>query len=168
MRPTGFVGVDPGYTKLACVTLDAGGEFAGAFEWVRPRKVESPDDRLDAVMRMVPEALPPVAVEGRVVVVERPIIGASGNGSTAVLLSGVWGALVCQAVNAGAAAVLSPPPATWKKVVVGRGNAAKEDVAAWLAAFRPGLFERCAASQDRVDAACLALYGMDGLEAPGA
>lgn len=48
---------------------------------------------------------------------------------------------------------------SWKKGLLGDGNASKDEIADWLATNRPDLFAKCAASQDMIDAMCIGLYG---------
>lgn len=48
---------------------------------------------------------------------------------------------------------------TWKKVVVGNGNASKEDTTAFLKRHFPSCVRICGADQDLYDAAGLAIYG---------
>lgn len=56
------------------------------------------------------------------------------------------------------------PVATWKKHVVGHGNATKPDVDVWLATNHPCMHAKCA-DQNDVDAACLYLYGRTVIDA---
>jgi Holliday junction resolvasome RuvABC endonuclease subunit len=90
-----------------------------------------------------------------VVVVESPIQGASRNVRVGISLGMVAGA-ICVAARQAGASVLLVPPATWKKTVVGHGNANKEQVAQWLQSEHPDLRAN-AHSQDLVDATCIAL-----------
>lgn len=70
-----------------------------------------------------------------------------------------------QALTVGGVLALAPgdihlvEQSVWKKELVGRGNAGKDDVAVWLAEHHPALSAACAGTQDLVDAACLGLYG---------
>jgi len=54
--------------------------------------------------------------------------------------------------------------ASWKKAVVGSGNADKEMVKSWLESSHPAYAALCGANQDRIDAACISLYGVQLLE----
>ncbi len=47
----------------------------------------------------------------------------------------------------------------WKKDIVGKGNASKDEVAAWLEVHHPDYYEQCHGDQNLVDATCVALYG---------
>jgi hypothetical protein len=48
---------------------------------------------------------------------------------------------------------------TWKKDVVGAGNASKADVSRWLQDHHPLYSHQCVKDQNLVDAVCIALYG---------
>lgn len=53
---------------------------------------------------------------------------------------------------------------TWKKEVLGNGNASKEIVRQWLDKTYPMYAASCDGDQDRYDATCVALYGCGVLE----
>jgi Holliday junction resolvasome RuvABC endonuclease subunit len=53
------------------------------------------------------------------------------------------------------------PVDSWKKGTVGKGGASKEQVTDWLTRTHPIYAAACGASQDFVDAACIALYGAE-------
>ena len=48
----------------------------------------------------------------------------------------------------------------WKKEVVGNGNAGKEQVSNYIVATHPAYAAVCDGDQDRIDATCVALYGL--------
>jgi len=48
---------------------------------------------------------------------------------------------------------------SWKKDVVGKGNATKDEVAAWLRDKHPRFHTMAGGNQNLVDATCIALYG---------
>ena len=93
------------------------------------------------------------------VLVEHPIVGASGNRLTGVSLGMSAGALLVGAYLAGASAALVTP-SEWKKGTVGRGNADKTEVAGWLCVHHYDIFESCHDDQDLIDASCMALYAV--------
>jgi Holliday junction resolvasome RuvABC endonuclease subunit len=102
------------------------------------------------------------------VVVEAPIVGASGNAQTAMKIA--------MAVGAVAAGFECPvhlvAPATWKKEICGHGHSSKVDVVTFLAERHPDIFaivagHKSADRQDLVDAACLALEARRRLATPG-
>lgn len=98
-----------------------------------------------------------------IVAVESPIVGASRNYRTGIGLAMMAGALTAAAGAAGAQVVLVAPSA-WKKQVVGRGNASKDEVAEWLEREQPVRHGRCDADQDLIDATCISLYAAALLE----
>lgn len=91
--------------------------------------------------------------------VEAPITGGSGNAQTAAAMAMTAGALIATVhdldVNLSVKLVL---PASWKSTVVGKGNASKTQVAAWLREQHPDYSDLCGSSQDLRDATCLGLY----------
>jgi hypothetical protein len=99
---------------------------------------------------------------GLFVFVEAPVLAGARNIQTTVRLAIVTGALG-QALGGNARLV---PVSSWKKAVVGHGNATKADVAEWLALHEEGLAALCGRDQDLVDATCVALYGA-GVELAG-
>lgn len=52
------------------------------------------------------------------------------------------------------------PNKAWKKALIGNGNASKEEIKSWLVNTYPSYAALCGSSQDRVDAACIGLYGV--------
>ena len=96
------------------------------------------------------------------VVVEEPQIGRGVRSSLQV-------AQTCGAVMSTLHGIKAMwvPVSTWKKEVVGRGNADKTAVREWLESSHPGYAERCGANQDRIDATCIGLYGVGLLDRSG-
>ena len=97
-----------------------------------------------------------------IVAVESAIVGASRNLRVGVSLGMVAGAICCAVMQSGATVVLVPP-ASWKKEVVGRGNADKQQVSDWLEIHHPIWHSRCT-SQDTIDSVCLALYAQGQMD----
>lgn len=88
------------------------------------------------------------------VVIERPIVGMSGNANTATQMAMIAGALIQTLL------VLSPridivSPSTWKKAIVGTGKASKEMVLDWARAAWP---THPIANDDVADAVAMADY----------
>lgn len=88
-----------------------------------------------------------------VIFVEEPPLAGSRNVRTFAALHQVFSVALTQGPN-----VYSTEVATWKKEVVGAGNAKKEDVARWLETRHPSYSSLCG-DQNLIDAACIALYG---------
>lgn len=53
---------------------------------------------------------------------------------------------------------------TWKKEVIGSGNATKDDVRAYIDGSNNGYAAQCGADQDLYDASCIGIYGRRILE----
>lgn len=101
-----------------------------------------------------------------IVAVESPIVGMSRNLQTGLNLAMMAGALSAAAGAAGAKVVLVAP-SSWKKQVMGRGNASKDEVAQWLEREQPLRYTRCHSDQDLIDATCISLYAASLLAGVG-
>jgi len=149
-KKTGFVGagVDYGTSRVAFAI-----PAMGVFEDV----VLKPGDNLgalDVISEVVWNAC--ITHKPDLVAVEAPIVGASRNLRVGVSLGMVAGA-ICSTVMQTDTLVTLVPPASWKKGVVGFGNADKQQVSRWLEVHHPIWHSRCT-SQDTIDSVCLALY----------
>lgn len=89
--------------------------------------------------------------------IEAPLVGRGGVKSTLVQAY-VNGAVQGMLAEDGWAVHLVPV-GTWKKQVVGKGNATKEDVAVWAAARKTGVVTASKNDQDVIDALALCDYG---------
>lgn len=49
---------------------------------------------------------------------------------------------------------------SWKKLVVGKGRVEKDSISSWLEEVHPCYSANCDGDQDKVDATCIALYGV--------
>jgi|JI10StandDraft_1071094.scaffolds.fasta_scaffold1177556_1 Holliday junction resolvasome RuvABC endonuclease subunit len=83
--------------------------------------------------------------------IEEPLMAGPRNIRTALQLAQVAGALMTTVPS------YFVPVATWKKEIVGKGNAKKEEVAEFLKAHHA--FGHALHSQDLIDATCIRLYG---------
>lgn len=83
--------------------------------------------------------------------VEEPVVAGARNLRTSLRIAQISGA-VLSAINGELV-----PVSTWKKAIVGKGNAKKEEVKAWLKT-QPE-YDMAFSSQDWIDATCLRLYG---------
>jgi len=89
--------------------------------------------------------------------IESAVVGRGGVRSTMVqcYTSGaIQGALYEAGIPIQIANVSS-----WKKLVVGKGNATKEEVSEYLRLRWPAVYKRAGGNQDAIDAACIAIYG---------
>ena len=87
---------------------------------------------------------------------EEPVLAGPKNIRTIIGLAQSSAALLSGSV----AHCYEVPVGTWKKEVVGKGNAKKEEVAAWLKENDPESFDRCGEDQNLIDAACIQKYGI--------
>ena len=78
---------------------------------------------------------------------------------TAIALAQVSGALKGGAFAARSEVVMVNNQ-VWKKIVVGQGNASKEQIAAWVQENYSRLYDRYGGDQDVCDAICIAHYGL--------
>lgn len=92
-----------------------------------------------------------------VVYVEEALIGRGVRSSLMIAQcqGAVYGALALAAVTS----VYAVPVDAWKKGVCGKGGISKEQVSEWLDKVHPCYSAHCDGDQDRIDAACIAIYG---------
>jgi Holliday junction resolvasome RuvABC endonuclease subunit len=152
-------GVDYGGRRVAFCVLSPN---AGLRIWHRAyAKYETFDPRMyEAMWTEIRDTSEQLGVQHWCV--ESPIAGGNGNVQTALKMAMTAGALL--AGIGYEATVDLVPPSTWKKEVIGHGNASKPDVAAWLEKRWPFLHAQAAKAggrsgptQDCVDATCLAI-----------
>lgn len=151
------IGVDPASTKLAFVAL-----FHGQHRVAFYNRIGSSGAGASAAgwghAQYFVETIKSIWPNSDIVCfVEQPVLGRGGVRATMVqaFTSGaVQGALY----DAGCDVHLANP-STWKKRVVGKGNATKDDVSKWLRSRWPSLHTQAGGNQDIVDASCIAIYG---------
>ena len=97
------------------------------------------------------------------VFVEEPLVGRGVRASMQV--SQAAGAVLA-ALGGGVHEVKSAlvPVGTWKKEVIGSGSANKDTVKDWLREAYPVYATLCGSNQDRIDATCIGLYGVQLIE----
>lgn len=83
--------------------------------------------------------------------IEEPLVAGPRNIRTALQMAQLAGALMSVMPS------YLVPVATWKKEVVGKGNATKDDVADYLRPLPE--FAYTDGSQDLIDATCIRMYG---------
>lgn len=86
--------------------------------------------------------------------VEAPIVAGARNLQSSLKIAQVTGVVQAGMYNVSEVAVGS-----WKKEVIGRGNANKEDVASWVKENYSHAYRTLGGIQDYIDAFCIALYG---------
>jgi Holliday junction resolvasome RuvABC endonuclease subunit len=156
---TMILGIDPSSRKLACFVL--GPERAWTKNLVVPNKLKDRPEVLGQLAEQVDELFSEVDFEA--VFVEQPLVGRGGAHAT-IVQAQVQGLVLARAHRAATPGVYTVNVKSWKKQVVGNGNADKAAVAAWLETHQPVLAGLAAGDQDLVDAACIALYGRAVLE----
>jgi Holliday junction resolvasome RuvABC endonuclease subunit len=87
---------------------------------------------------------------------EEPVLAGPKNIRTIIGLAQSSAALL----SGSAAHCYEVPVGTWKKEVVGKGNAKKNEVAEWLEENDHTAFLRCSEDQNLIDAACIQKYGI--------
>lgn len=91
------------------------------------------------------------------VYVEAPVLAGARNIQSTIKVAAAYGAVLA-AINGQHAQAFEVPVSSWKLATVGKGNASKDDVSAWLHAQHPHVYTECAGDQDLMDAACVALF----------
>lgn len=105
------------------------------------------------------EVLTGIGLNDAAVFIEEPLVAGARNLRSSLKLAQAVGALVAGATEYTDHVYLIPV-STWKKGVVGTGNASKDEVALWLNRVYPNYAAQCDGSQDFIDACCIARYGI--------
>lgn len=152
-----FVGVDPAAARLDAVAKYPDGSFK-LYKRTMPKDIVSRCVEAQRWMEgIVKENLPygPVTVG-----VEEPLVstrfGARAGANGALPTAKVHGALLAGSARMGAETV-PVNNKTWKRTIVGSGNADKPRVNLWVKQHWAKLWVECKGRQDTCDAACIAL-----------
>lgn len=151
------IGIDPQSTRLAAVVLEGD---AFVLEYV----VKMPVNVHDRCWRAFTWGRDLASeYSDATVLVELPFIGRFRTEST-LGLAKTHGALLAGLVEGGLSNIDTINNRSWKKSVIGNGNATKDDITAWVAGNRPDIHSSISTAprsiqQDLVDAACIAMYG---------
>lgn len=152
-----FIGIDPASTKIAFTALYRDTYMVE----VHKRLGKSGGQSCASAWHLTKQFLESVRVaypDTKIVAtIESAVVGRGGIRTTMVqcyTAGAIMGALYDEGIVTQIANVSS-----WKKRVVGRGNATKEDVSKWLRLRRSDLFATASGDQDLVDSACIAIYG---------
>lgn len=86
--------------------------------------------------------------------IEEPVVAGVRNLRTTIQIAQISGLVMAIVDEA-----FLVPVSTWKKEVVGKGNASKAEVAAWLESNDSRLYAKVKDNQDHIDATCIRLYG---------
>lgn len=155
-----IIGVDFGAHQLHLVRLDRD----GAHTWCIVNGIRS-KSRFSEGLGLVndaEQAFAELAFAETAVFIENP--PHAGGVPTIRAMAETFAWVGMAAVRCGIEQTYDVYPATWKKNVVGRGDASKADVAAFLCAEYPERFDACGGDQNLIDATCIAMYGWQVLE----
>lgn len=100
------------------------------------------------------------------VFIEEPPAAGSRNLRTFLKLGQTSGALATAAGMLGASVTFVPVD-TWKMTVCGKGGVPKDVVRSVLTERAPGYSAQCQEDQNKVDATCIALFGLERITAGG-
>jgi len=158
------LGFDLSSRKLAGVLLDPGTHPATVLFKAPPKLKHRPQvleyfaGQLEGIFRIMEHNDKPLWV-----FVEHPLVGRAGAHAT-IVQAQVQGIVLGLALRYGAAGAYEVNVKTWKKAIVGNGNADKDKVAQWVRDHQPALAALAGDDQDLLDAACIALYGRQVIE----
>jgi Holliday junction resolvasome RuvABC endonuclease subunit len=116
------------------------------------------------VVKIAPRLFPTIDLPDAQVFVEAPLVGRGGVSSTlpqAYVSGALQGALWSRGANVSLVNV-----SRWKKVVIGKGNATKANVAEAVRLRWPDLYRRTKGDADCIDAVAIALYGLVQVSGP--
>lgn len=142
-------GIDPASKKIAVFTEDGPGNVG--CELIQVSRSNRNDELLSMRRRLMF-----VLSRDRdpVIYCEEPVVAGARNLRSTILVAETVGMIL--ALNA---VVHLVPVSSWKKATVGKGNATKDEVTAWLREEHPHYDSLCGSSQDLRDAAAIYLYG---------
>lgn len=147
-------GCDLNSRKVALAQIHGGGFLLHAYKV--PEKRYALTNRAAVLGELYAYTLGIVS-EGDLVYVESPIVAGARNIQSTIKVAAAYGAVLA-AINGQHAQAFEVPVSSWKLATVGKGNASKDDVSAWLHAQHPHVYTECAGDQDLMDAACVALF----------
>ena len=147
-----YLGVDYGIRRVAFALIDESNHIVVLEDLVLQK--DARDVELDVMTRFVLDRVHTWTWDIVSCVIESPILGGSLNASTAVQMGITAGALSVT-LNQHNVRNIFVPSARWKKEVVGKGNAKKEEVMAWAVERWP---DQEFKTQDQADALAMAVY----------
>lgn len=157
------IGIDPSSKKLAVVWSVDDGPLHG---FTHSSKQADLNDRCAEFYRITRSFYRGVSMQHQDheihVFLEAPVLGRGGARST-IVQAKVNGAIVAGCLVAGAVKVHDVNNQSWKKKVVGKGNAGKPDIKKWVAQYWRQLYviANNGKDQDLIDAGCIMRYGQD-------
>jgi hypothetical protein len=149
---THVIGIDPSSKKVAiCTTFTSKPEF---------KIIDLPEGVYPATGAAFREVFAFLGEEdcGEEIFIylEAPVVGR--NAYSTIVQAQVGGAVMAAAQNRGAKLFMVNVN-SWKKQVVGKGNATKPEVAEWLEKYWPDAYNLANGDQDLIDAAAINRYG---------
>lgn len=160
MKPKVIIGIDPSSRKLAAVVNVLGDPEFDVHIKHLPAKL--PAETCLLAYAWVRRLCHRYSSEGYDVrcYLEAPISAGAKGGVKALLPQAqVSGALLAGAMSVRSASIDLVSIQTWKKQVIGKGNATKTDVKQWAAQYWRAIYESNPSDQDVLDAAAINRYG---------
>ena len=149
-----YMGIDPSSRKIAAVVLDTHGTVLEILTSVMIKNAA-----IEERCRYAIDWCNEYVMGWYHVRVEAPVfVGQKGGLKALIPQAKVHGALVGASRGVSSLSVGDAVVPTWKKVVVGKGNASKTDVAEWVKKNYPTFYEDYSDDQDLMDALCVARY----------
>jgi Holliday junction resolvasome RuvABC endonuclease subunit len=148
------IGIDPSSKKLAlCVT------YPGSEKYPELHSIRLPEGILQATGAAFEEAfLCFQKYSDAAVYMEEPVVGR--NVRSTIVQAQVGGAVMAAADRAGLPYFELVNNSHWKKEVLGKGNAKKEEISFWLGEIWPEAYNLAQKDQDLIDASCINRYGV--------
>ena len=156
-----YLGIDPASTRIAYVAFSDNQEDDTFLYGFNKKLGKSGGEACaavwkytEAIVATIDNQWPEASINA---FIESPVVGVGGVRSTMVqcFTSGaIQGSLYERGITSQVANVSS-----WKKHIVGKGNATKDDVAEYLRHRWASLYREANGNQDIYDAACIALFG---------
>ena len=152
-----ILGIDPASTKIALVALSEDGKYMSLSNAKLGKSGGEACYNATTVTKKFLEEVQKKLGKISFAFIESPVVGRGGVRSTMVqcFTSGAIQAVLYEYGIPTQAANVS----SWKKSVIGKGNATKEEVAEHLRYRWSALHKSANGNQDLVDASCIALYG---------
>jgi len=150
------IGVDAASSRAAFVALRGAKFFTMAFTKLGGVGGEACYAAMGATQTFL-DQLPWSPTEPIHAYVEWPVLGRGGFRST--MVQAFTNGAIQGTLHGRGCITTGANVSSWKKTVVGKGNATKSEVAQSLRLRWPSLYREVAEDQDLVDAACVAIYG---------
>ena len=152
--PPLIAGIDVGGSKIACAYLQGNSlvvdAYSSVFSHDRAKRLYNVCDHARRFGKFH---------QTNYFFIEEPLVGRGIRASLQV--AQMAGAFMLMMERVRYTDMMLVPVGTWKKLVVGLGNADKMTVSDWLEQNYPEFYEICGGNQDLIDATCIALYGAE-------